>query len=54
MFRIHSLSKGGAQYHHQFKEEHLVVEKYTTNPIIRALHWFHAKAIIVAYNLLKK
>lgn len=52
-FRIHGLSKGGSQYEKQFKEEHVVLKRYTNNKILLALHKIHSQAIIFAYKLIK-
>lgn len=52
-FRIHSSSKGGSAYTKQFEEEHQVVARSTSNPLILLLHKLHASAIVGAYKLLK-
>lgn len=53
-FRIHRQSKGGADYRKQFAEEHQVVQHYTKNPALLRLHWWHAQAIMWAYDRIKK
>lgn len=53
LFRIHGESKGGALFVKQFDEEHQVVLKHISNPIIRLLHKIHASMIVLAYKLIK-
>jgi len=53
LFRIHKTSKGGSQFDRQFKEEHQVLKRYTSNFPLLLLHKVHAQAIILAYRLVK-
>lgn len=53
LFRIHIGSKGGSQYAKQFGEEHEIVRKYTSNPLLLIGHKLHANAIVTAYNFMK-
>lgn len=53
VFRIHSQSKGGAEYRKQFEEELLVLRRYCNNPIIQRLHEIHNSLIVLLYRVLK-
>ncbi len=54
LFRIHGLSKGGAEFAGQFEEEHRVLKRYTSSRMLLGLHRLHARLIVFAYQTLKR
>jgi len=52
-FRVHSSSKGGAEFEKQFDEEIKVAEKYCKNKFLINLHKLHNKMIVGIYKLIK-
>ena len=53
-FRISATSKGSTGFQKQFTEDYLVVQKYTNNSIILAIHWLLDQFVIKSYAFLKK
>ena len=52
-FRVHSSSKGGAEFEKQFDEEIKVAKKYCKNNFLINLHKLHNKMIVGIYKLIK-
>lgn len=54
LFRVHRNSKGGSQFSKQFREEHEVISRHTSNRQLLGLHRLHAALIVFAYHILKR
>jgi len=52
-FRIHSTSKGGAQYIKQFNQDLETCTKYSSSPLITKLHKMHNFIIKFTYKIIK-
>lgn len=53
VFRITPLSKGSRGFVKQFSEDLIVVQKYTSSPVIRYLHSILGKTVVSIYQILK-
>jgi glycosyltransferase involved in cell wall biosynthesis len=52
-FRIHDVSKGGADFEKQFAEQLSVARQHTSNPLLLGLHQLHNKLTLLGYHQTK-